>query len=102
MANYLGNDPDKHEQHLNNFIKNSSDLLKQLEQHTQNQDRSLVRSIAHQLKSTAKSVGALTLSEQALKLEKAAEQSDWSVINELIRMINQHYQEVVSYVEQRY
>lgn len=102
MANYLGNDPDKHEQHLNNFIKNSSDLLKQLEQYTLNQDRSLVRSIAHQLKSTAKSVGALTLSEQALKLEKAAEQSDWSVINELIRMINQQYQEVVSYVEQRY
>lgn len=102
IANYLGNDPQKHEQHLNFFVKNTAELLQQLAQSSQQQDRSLVRSVAHQLKSSAKSMGALSLTDQALKLEKAAEQSDWVVINEYIRILSQKYQEVVSYVQQRY
>ncbi|CAM3724131.1 ATP-binding protein [Rheinheimera salexigens] len=102
IANYLGNDPEKHEQHLNYFVTSSAELLQQLQQHSQQQDRSLVCSIGHQLKASAKSVGALTLTEQAAKLEKAAEQSDWSVINETIRTLEQKYQDVVSYVQQRY
>lgn len=102
IANYLGNDPQKHEQHLNFFVKNTAELLQQLAQSSQQQDRSLVRSVAHQLKSSAKSMGALSLTDQALKLEKAAEQSDWVVINEYIRILEQKYQEVVSYVQQRY
>ncbi|WNO62035.1 hybrid sensor histidine kinase/response regulator [Rheinheimera sp. MMS21-TC3] len=102
IANYLGNDPQKHEEHLNFFVKNTAELFQQLEQSSQQQDRSLVRSVAHQLKSSAKSMGALSLTDQALKLEKAAEQSDWVVINEYIRILEQKYQEVVSYVQQRY
>jgi signal transduction histidine kinase/CheY-like chemotaxis protein len=102
IANYLGDDPQKHEQHLNFFVQDSAELLQQLHQHANQQDRSSVRAIGHQLKSSAKSVGALALTEFALKLEKAAEQSDWSVINELNRTLDLKHQEVVSYVQQRY
>ncbi|GAB2934834.1 hybrid sensor histidine kinase/response regulator [Rheinheimera gaetbuli] len=102
IANYLGNDPAKHEEHLNYFVKHAAKLLLSLQAHLQNQERSTVRSVAHQLKSVAKSIGAISLAEQATKLEKAAEESDWSVISEYIRQMQDKYQEVVNYVKQRY
>ncbi len=102
IANFLGNDSAKHEEHLNYFVKHAADLLSNLAAHVDKQDRSGVRSVAHQLKAVTKSIGALSLSAQALKLEKAAEESDWSVINECIRLIQEQYQDVVSYVTQRY
>ena len=102
IANYLGNDPAKHEEHLNYFVKHAAELLTTLTQHVGAQERSGVRSIAHQFKAIAKSIGALGLAEQALKLEKAAEESDWAVINEHIRLMQEKYQDVVSYVKQRY
>jgi HPt (histidine-containing phosphotransfer) domain-containing protein len=61
-----------------------------------------VHSIAHQFKSVAKSVGALQLSEVAFKLEKATEEGDWSLVNEYIDDLKHKYQDVVSYVQQRY
>ena len=102
IANFLGNDPAKHEEYLNYFVKHAAELLQNAHSAAQNLDRSAVRSIAHQFKSVAKSVGALTLSAESLKLEKAAEESDWSVINEFIRLMREKYQDVVNYVKQRY
>ncbi|HEY0921206.1 hybrid sensor histidine kinase/response regulator [Rheinheimera pacifica] len=102
IANFLGNNPDKHEEYLNYFVKHAAELLSNMATAVQNQDRSTVRSVAHQFKSVAKSVGALGLSDDALKLEKAAEESDWPVINEYIRLMQEKYQDVVSYVRQRY
>jgi signal transduction histidine kinase/CheY-like chemotaxis protein/HPt (histidine-containing phosphotransfer) domain-containing protein len=102
IANFLGNDPAKHEEYLNYFVKHAAELLTNLSNSAEQQDRSTTRSIAHQFKSVAKSVGALGLSNDALKLEKAAEENDWSVINEYIRQMQEKYQEVVAYVEQRY
>jgi signal transduction histidine kinase/CheY-like chemotaxis protein/HPt (histidine-containing phosphotransfer) domain-containing protein len=102
IANFLGNNPAKHEEYLNYFVKHAAELLSNMTTAVQNQDRSTVRSVAHQFKSVAKSVGALGLSSDALKLEKAAEESDWPVINEYIRLMQEKYQDVVSYVKQRY
>jgi len=102
IANFLGNDPAKHEEYLNYFVKHAAELLTNLNNSAEQQDRSTARSIAHQFKSVAKSVGALSLSADALKLEKATEESDWSVINEYIRQMQEKYQEVLSYVKQRY
>lgn len=102
IANYLGDNSIKHEEHLNYFVEHAAELFSSMTQSAQNQDRSNVRSVAHQFKSAAKSIGALNISKQALKLEKAAEESDWSVINEYIRLMQEQYQEVVNYVKQRY
>lgn len=102
IANFLGNDPAKHEEYLNYFVKHAAELLSNMTAGAENQDRSTVRAIAHQFKSVAKSVGALSLATDALKLEKAAEESDWAVINEYIRLMQDKYQEVVNYVKQRY
>uniref|UniRef100_A0A486XJK6 Sensory/regulatory protein RpfC n=1 Tax=Rheinheimera sp. BAL341 TaxID=1708203 RepID=A0A486XJK6_9GAMM len=102
IANFLGNDPAKHEEYLNYFVKHAAELLSNMTAGAEDQDRSTVRSIAHQFKSVAKSVGALSLASDALKLEKAAEASDWPVINEYIRLMQDKYQDVVNFVKQRY
>lgn len=102
IANFLGNDPAKHEEYLNYFVKHAKELLTELTTQAQAQNRSGVRAVAHQLKSVAKSVGALSLSAEALKMEQAAENSDWSVINEYVRVMQDKYQDVVNYVRQRY
>ncbi|KKO48730.1 histidine kinase [Arsukibacterium sp. MJ3] len=102
IANFLGNDPAKHEEYLNYFVKHAKELLTELTTEAQAQNRSGVRAIAHQFKSVAKSVGAVSLSAKALKLEQAAENSDWPVINEYVRLMQERYQEVVNYVRHRY
>ncbi|MBU2178974.1 MAG: response regulator [Gammaproteobacteria bacterium] len=102
IANFLGNDPVKHEEYLNYFVSHAAELLDNIEQQAHHMQSQAVHSIAHQFKSVAKSVGALQLSEVAFKLEKATEEGDWSLVNEYIDDLKHKYQDVVSYVQQRY
>jgi signal transduction histidine kinase/CheY-like chemotaxis protein/HPt (histidine-containing phosphotransfer) domain-containing protein len=102
IANFLGNDPAKHEEYLNYFVSHAAELLDNIEQQAHHQQIQAVHSIAHQFKSVAKSVGALQLSEVAFKLERASEQGDWALIQNYIDDLNKKYQDVVSYVQQRY
>ena len=102
IANFLGNDPAKHEEYLNYFVSHAAELLNNIEQQAHHQDSQAVHSIAHQFKSVAKSVGALQLSEVAFKLECAIDDGDWPLIQSYITDLNQKYQDVVSYVQQRY
>jgi HPt (histidine-containing phosphotransfer) domain-containing protein len=50
----------------------------------------------------AKSVGALALSELALQLEQQAEQPYWPELSALADRLQQSYQQVVVYVQERY
>lgn len=102
IANFLGNDPAKHEEYLNYFVSHAAELLNNIEQQAHHQDSQSVHSIAHQFKSVAKSVGALQLSEVAFKLERATDDGDWALIQTYIDDLNQKYQDVVGYVQQRY
>lgn len=102
IANFLGKDPKKHEEYLNYFVNHGAELLSSLDMRSASQERGAIHSLAHQLKSVAKSVGALELSGQALKLEKVVDEGEWPQVNELIRQIRQQYNEVVSYVRERY
>lgn len=102
IANFLGNDSAKHEEYLNYFVNHAAELLNNIEQQAHHQDSQAVHSIAHQFKSVAKSVGALQLSEVAFKLESATDDGDWVLIKNYIDDLNQKYQDVVSYVQQRY
>lgn len=102
IANFLGNDSAKHEEYLNYFVSHAAELLNNIEQQAHHQHSQAVHSIAHQFKSVAKSVGALQLSEVAFRLERASEEGDWTVIQNYIDDLNQKYQDVVNYVQQRY
>ncbi|ALZ76086.1 ATP-binding protein [Rheinheimera sp. F8] len=102
IANFLGPDPAKHQQYLNYFVSHAADLLMQLKDARQLQQADVCRSLAHQLKSMAKSVGALALSELAFQLEQRAEQPYWPELSALADGLQQSYQQVVVYVQERY
>ncbi|MDP4535550.1 ATP-binding protein [Alkalimonas collagenimarina] len=102
IANYLGNDPDKHEEHLNFFVQQAVELFKQLDTAKEQRDRSALRYQTHQLKAMAKSVGALALASCATLLEEASEEKDWSVIQEYCLQLHERFEEVKHYVQQRY
>lgn len=107
IANFLGNNPRKHEEFLNYFVRHGAELLQQLNDAIDQQNWSQLQSVSHQLKSVAKSVGALALSEVAQRLELASERAESSqdFIDELTPLrtqLQQHYQAVVDYIQRRY
>ncbi|WP_245785722.1 hybrid sensor histidine kinase/response regulator [Alkalimonas amylolytica] len=102
IANYLGNDPAKHEEHLNFFIQQAKPLLNTLETALQERERSLARQQTHQLKAMAKSIGALNLTAHALQLEQACAKKDWASLHEYFRQLKVEFQTVENYVRQRY
>lgn len=102
IANFLGPDPAKHQEYLNYFVNHAADLVAQLENALQTQQVDVCRNIAHQLKSMAKSVGALALSELALQLEQQCEEPQWAQVSAVATALQQSYQQVVAYVTERY
>jgi CheY-like chemotaxis protein/HPt (histidine-containing phosphotransfer) domain-containing protein len=102
LASFLGDNPIKHDEYLNYFITQASPLLEQLEQQSMAANRSELRTIAHQLKAMAKSIGANLLADYALQLEKAAETSDWSALKQLLNNVEQEFANVVRFIKQRY
>jgi len=106
IANFLGPDPQKHQEYLNYFVTHAADLLTQLQQAVTHQDSAQCRSLAHQLKSMAKSVGALSLSELALLLEQKTEQDNagtvWQESEQLSVELEQSFLQVTAYVRDRY
>lgn len=102
IANFLGKDPKKHAEFLNYLVRHGADLLKELQNASETQDRKRLHGLAHQLKSVAKSVGAIELSAQALLLEQQAEQAQWTEIHDLFAELALRYQDVAKFVTQHY
>lgn len=102
LASFLGDDPIKHDEYLNYFISQATPLIAELEQQCLTTNRTALRSLAHQLKAMSKSIGANTLAERALNLEKAAPTSDWSALKQLLQQLQQGFDEVVGFIKQRY
>lgn len=102
IANFLGKDPKKHEEYLNYFVRHGAELQQEIHEAAQQQDRAKLHALAHQLKSVAKSVGALAMSALALKLEHEADQGDWHDLDDLVAQLEQRYQDVARYVTERY
>ncbi len=105
IANFLGPDPQKHQEYLNYFTTQAAGLLQQLQQAVADVQTERCRSLAHQLKSMAKSVGALSLSELALQLEQAADSDHATgpgVLSGLYSALQLSFLQVTTYVADRY
>lgn len=104
IANFLGPDPHKHQEYLNYFTTQAEGLLQQLQQAVADMQTERCRSLAHQLKSMAKSVGALDLSALALQLEQAADSENTGTepLSELFSALQQSFLQVTAYVADRY
>lgn len=102
LSSFLGDAPLKHQEYLQYFTQQANPMLQQATAELTNTNRSELRSLAHQLKAMAKSVGANALAETCLQLEKAAEVSDWTALREILGTVQQEYSKVVAFIEQRY
>ena len=102
LSSFLGEDPAKHQEYLQYFTQQASPMLQQATIELSNSHRSELRSLAHQLKAMAKSIGANALADKTLQLEKAAEVSDWSALRELLNAVQQEFELVLAFIEQRY
>lgn len=99
LASFLGNDLTKQSDFLDYFLEQAGPILNQIEQQTNHQNRRELRSLAHQMKAMAKSIGAIPLSELALSLEKSAESADWSSLKLQTSKIFEEYQRLGKYLK---
>ena len=102
IANFLGPDPKKHQDYLQFFVNHGGQLLQSIHQHAQNQAAEEMNQLLHQLKAVGKSVGALSLAEAAQKLENSTRQRHWPTILAELDVLEDAYQQVVSFIQQRY
>jgi len=103
LADYIGPDTSQHAHFLNMFIEHSSKLMTDLKLAVTLEDNKSIINNAHQLRSTAKSIGANILSETAKNLEELAnkESSDAHMVEHIFDQLEQHYFEVKVFINQK-
>lgn len=102
ISNFLGKDPAKHQEYLNSLLSHGKDLIEKIDGHYAENDKTSVQGIAHQLKSAAKTVGALELSKAAEKLERTIKDELEDDLGQLVGNVKSRYIEVKDFVAQRY
>ncbi len=90
LTKYLGNDQSQHKHFLSMFLKHGNELLLEIKQAAKEDNVSAIVTTAHQLKSTAATIGATTLASYAEELEKLAEKNANTSSVELA-----HYSDVI-------
>ncbi len=102
IANFLGPDPQQHQACLQYFVSQSPDLLSRLSTHTQGRQLDELEAVLHQFKAMTKSIGALALTESCKKLAGSVRQQHWPGIEEDLAAVNQQYQQVLAFINERY
>lgn len=74
LSSYIGHDPKKYHQYLTMFLEHGNSLIRDMKQSLKDEDLTKLSELAHQLQSTAKTIGANTLSNKANELEQTIEQ----------------------------
>lgn len=77
---YCAEDPEFYEEMLGEFINESADNLRKLEQYYNERDWADYRITAHSVKNTSRMIGAGEFSEHAHEMEIAAKEEDESKI----------------------
>lgn len=93
---YSGNLKDLYDELLLLFHDSAEEKIAVIEKSFQKQDWKNYRVYVHALKSTAKSIGAISLSEEAKKLEFAARDNEINYIRKTHETVMQHYHKVAS------
>ncbi len=102
MKEHVGNDPERHVYFLSLFVEQTAKLINELKQIITKETTVGVDSISHQLKSTAKNIGAMAIAKTADSLEaKYAENAITQHVLEHFRdELEQQFFEVQEFVNQ--
>ena len=103
LADYIGPDQSQHAHFLNLFLEHGAKLMTDLKLGVTLEDTDNIISNAHQLRSTAKSIGANMLAKTAENLEELLhkESSNAHVIEHLFDQLEQHYFEIKELINQK-
>jgi len=88
--------------YINDFTVSSAELLKQIEQAIQNNNKKLAMDYLHQLKGPAGSSGFHKIYLLCEKAEKQIEKSDWHSVNKLYCEIDKALQKIQSELEKEF
>jgi signal transduction histidine kinase/DNA-binding response OmpR family regulator len=81
------------------FVKDSANLLRQLQDGAANRDAQTIRQASHSLKSTSAVIGAISMSESCATLESAARDFDMSKVSLLVDEISRKYNAILPAVD---
>ncbi|WP_199609566.1 hybrid sensor histidine kinase/response regulator [Flocculibacter collagenilyticus] len=98
ITRFLGDNKLKHKEYLEYFVNQAKDLVEQLTHNFAAQDRDRIKSLAHQLKSMAKSVGALSCVDFAVKLEKDAHTAVLDNLHRTLELLTSEVLNIEEYV----
>ena len=102
LTSYIGEDSSQHAHFLNMFIEHGNTMIQQLKSAAINDEFEELESVAHQLKSTAQTIGAFKLANSAQDLESecAKQNMDHQVVEHFRDDIEQHFFEAKQYIVQ--
>lgn len=96
---YSGNLTELYQELLEMFYQSCEDKIAVIDENYRKKDWKTYRVHVHALKSTAKSIGALSLYEEALRMENAAKDEDTHYIDYEHRALMAHYRKIASECE---
>ncbi len=99
LEELVGNDPATIKELLQNFRISAKKIAKELHAAFQAEQFETLSSVAHKLKSSARSVGATTLGDLCAEIEQAGKKSDGAVLSELLSRFDTEMAAVEAYLE---
>jgi PAS domain S-box-containing protein len=99
LESLVGSDRVIIKEFLSDFLRDSREMVSELQNAVVDSKADEVRFIAHKLKSSARSIGALALGEWCAQMEKSAKQDDTEKLAELLPGLKQKLAKVEIYIE---
>ena len=81
LKGYIGDDDEAVVEFLNSYLASSTQARERLVRHHREHDAGAIEDVAHQLKSTARTVGAMALGTCCAGLESSAAGADWAALD---------------------
>lgn len=102
LEKLIGNDPEMIEEMLLDFRVSSEKIATELHAAYQTGQFAVVGSLAHKLKSSARSIGALALGELCAEMEQAGKKSDTEALTVLLPLFDAQLMSVKNYLDTLY
>ena len=84
---------------LTEFVHSAWDIVAEVEVAVENRSSGEIKSAGHKLKSSARAVGAIELSDLCAILEKASKENDWDTIDNAFPKLRPAMKDVAAYIE---
>jgi len=89
----IGNDHSKHITVLKSYLTHAPEVIKNLVTAYNDRDIKQVRFFSHKIKSSSYSIGAKDLADANQQIEKAADENNWNIIDNIAPEIEKLYKE---------